>query len=284
VADVNSDGRPDVLVSNQASGDVTVLLNDAAHAFTRSMRFRAGTGLYGLDASSSIRSVERSVSLVAGNFTGQGHNDLVVINAGVHRIAVLPNNGGGFIPPQVSLTTSTSDGFRINEQPGAAVAGDFNRDGKLDLAVLMQDTGQVWIYTGNGDGTFHPTFRIPVGDQATGLSVVQGSAPGLRDLLVGNGFGDILHLEGKGDGTFQISGKRVSLSVIPDLFGPGQHGVLVGNQQDNRVTVQTRTGDGSSFQPWRRSSPRTTRRSRWPPATFSGRCWSEERLCPMWWW
>ncbi len=64
------------------------------------------------------------------------------------------------------------------------------------------------------------------------------------DLLIGNGFGDVLHLEGKGDGTFQIQGRRVSLSVVPDLFGPGQAGVLVGNQEDNRVTIQTQIAGG----------------------------------------
>jgi hypothetical protein len=71
----------------------------------------------------------------------------------------------------------------------------------------------------------------------------------LLDLLVGNGFGDVLHLQGKGDGTFQISGDRVSLSVVPDLLGNGQAGVLVGNQQDNRVTIQAPTSGGSKFSP-----------------------------------
>ena len=137
----------------------------------------------------------------------------------------------------------------INDRPGAIVAGDFNRDGNLDLAVLMEDTGQVWIYTGNGNGTFRHTFSIPVGDEATGLSVVPGNGPGLFDLLVGNGFGDVLILDGKGDGTFQIQGSRVSLSVVPNLLGPGQAGVLVGDQQNNRVTVQAPSANGNQYTP-----------------------------------
>src|SRR5262249_50323354 len=70
----------------------------------------------------------------------------------------------------------------------------------------------------------------------------------LLDLLVGNGYGDLLHLEGRGDGTFQIRGKKVSLSVLPDLFGRGQAGVLVANQESNRVTVQGQTADGGGFE------------------------------------
>jgi hypothetical protein len=59
----------------------------------------------------------------------------------------------------------------------------------------------------------------------------------------------VLHLQGKGDGTFQISGNRVSLSAVPDLLGSGQTGVLVGNQQDNRVTVQAPGSGGGQFAP-----------------------------------
>jgi hypothetical protein len=79
--------------------------------------------------------------------------------------------------------------------------------------------------------------------------VVPGGGKGLLNLLVGNGFGDVLTLVGKGDGTFQIQGNRVSLSVVPNLLGPGHAGVLVGDQQNNRVTVQAPSGGGNQFTP-----------------------------------
>jgi hypothetical protein len=246
VADVNGDGLPDVIVSDQASGDVTLLLNDARHAFSQSLHFGAGTlpdSVTSASGTVALRSVAQTVGVLAGDFTGDGRNDLLVLNRGAHSFTVMPADvEGGFAQPQVALTTSTSGGAMVNNQPGTVVAGDFNRNGRLDLAVLMQDTGQVWIYTSNGNGIFKHTFSIAVGDGATGLSVVPGSDPGLLDLLVGNGFGDILHLVGRGDGTFQISGDRVSLSVVPNLLGNGQAGVLVGNQQTSQVTVQTTSG------------------------------------------
>ncbi|HEV8058485.1 MAG TPA: FG-GAP-like repeat-containing protein, partial [Gemmataceae bacterium] len=250
VADVNGDGLPDVVVTDQSSGDVTVLLNNAAHSFSQTLRFRAGAGPDIVDATTgapALNSADQSVSVVAGDFMGNGSIDLIVVNAGAHSFSLLPSDGNGFSNPSASLTTSTSDGLAINGAPGEVVVGDFNRDDRLDLAVLMQDTGEIWIYTNNGNGMFSHTSSIPVGDEATGLSVVPGSGPGLLDLLVGNGFGDVLHLQGKGDGTFQISGNKVSLSVVPNLLGPGQAGVLVGNQQDNSVTVQTPTSGGSQL-------------------------------------
>ena len=253
VGDVNDDGLPDIIVSDQASGDVTVLLNNPSHLFSQTLRYRAGTGLYGQSTTSgnlAISSFAQAVGLVAGDFSGNGRDDVVVVNQGAHSFTVLIADGaGGFANPPLALTTSTSDGSTINNRPGAIAAGDFNRDGNLDLAVLMEDSGQVWIYAGNGNGTFEHTFSVPVGEDATGLSVVSGSVNGLLNLLVGNGFGDVLALEGKGDGTFQIQGSRVSLSVVPNLLGPGLAGVLVGDQQNNRVTVQAPSANGDTYKP-----------------------------------
>src|SRR5262249_35331863 len=116
--DVNGDGVADIVVSDQASGDVSVLLNDPGHTFAASRRFRAGTGLYFLDsntASPAVSTLEESVSLAAGAFTGTGRNDLVVVNRGAHSFSVLTNDGrGGVTNPQAALTFSTSDGLQIN--------------------------------------------------------------------------------------------------------------------------------------------------------------------------
>ncbi len=253
VADVNGDGRPDIIVTDQSSGELTVLLNNPQHTFLQSLVFPASTGLYGLDitlASPTVSSFAEPVSLVAGDFTGDGRNDLAVLNQGTHSFTILAADGaGGYASPQLGLTQSISGDLIINDRPVAIVAGDFNRDGHTDLAVLMEDTGQVWIYSGNGNGTFQHTSSIAVGTEATGLSVVSGDGHGLLNLLVGNGYGDVLILEGKGDGTFQIQGSRVSLSVIPNLLGPGEAGVLVGDQQNNRVTVQAPSAGGNRYTP-----------------------------------
>ena len=72
VGDVNGDGLPDIIVSDQASGDVTVLLNNPAHSFNQVLRFRASPGFYGLSstsASPAVSSFAQTVSLVAGDFT-----------------------------------------------------------------------------------------------------------------------------------------------------------------------------------------------------------------------
>jgi hypothetical protein len=252
LADVTGTGLPDIVVSNQASGEVSVFLNDPSHSFATSYRFRSGTSLYGLDTTSAtpaVRSLEQPVSLAAGDFTGTGRNDVVVVNRGADSFSVLLNDGsGGFANPQPALTTFTSDGFTINSQPGPIVAGAFHGPNQpLDLAILMKDRAEVWIYTGNGDRTFSHSFSIPVGASPTGLNVVRNPQTGLPDLLVGDPFGDVLHLQGKGDGTFQIAGNRASIAV-QDL-GNGQQDVLFANQQSDRITIQAPQSGGARFTP-----------------------------------
>jgi hypothetical protein len=252
LADVTGDGLSDIVVSNQGSGDVSVFVNDPGHTFATSYRFRGGTSLYGLDtttASPTISTIEQSVSLAAGDFTGHGRTDVVVVNRGSDSFAVLPNDGrGGLGNPQAALTTSTSDGPAVNAQAGPVVTGDFHGPGQpLDLAILMKDRAEVWVYTGTGDGTFRHTFSIPAGANPTGLNTVRNPQTGQLDLLVGDPFGDVLHLQGKGDGTFQAPGSRVSLAVA-DLDN-GQPAALVANQQTDRVTVQAPAAGGASFAP-----------------------------------
>ncbi len=268
LADVNGDRMLDIVVTDQASGDVTVLLNDARHSFVQEEHFVAGTGLSDVDRSSGpvqVSSLSQSISLVAGDFTGDGLNDLVVVNRGAHSFSVLVNDGnGGFSNPQATLTTSTSDSLAlakvldgpisngINEQPGPVVAGYFNGPTQpLDLAILMEDTAQVWIYTNDGQGHFTHTFTVAAGSQPTGLTVVPDAVTGFDDLLVGDPFGDVLRLLGNGNGTFQppppLTGDHTALDVT-DVVGTGQQlDALVANQQDNRVTVQATLPTGTAF-------------------------------------
>jgi hypothetical protein len=253
VADENGDGRPDLVVSSATGGNVTVLLNTmttgaTTPSFAAPQIFAATTGPHGTVTPSSgqqaIGALDQLGGMTIGDFSGTGHNDLAVINQATRAIDLLSADGrGGFDNPQVGLSLGTGGAI-----PLAIVSGDFNRDGKPDLAVLVEQPDlsvvdesrdEVLIFSNNGDGTFSLTDTVPVGSFATGLSVVPGSGPGLLDLLVGDQFGNVLRLVGKGDGSFQVAGSNVSLAMLN-----GQSGVVVANQQANHVTVQVPAGAG----------------------------------------
>jgi hypothetical protein len=239
--DVNGDGLLDIVVCDQISGDVCVLFNDPTHSFSVSSRFRATPGATATDGF-GVTSNALSVSLTAGYFTGDQNPDLVVINRGTRTISLLPGDAqGGFGAPRPAVKTIGGAAFNLSDKAGSVVAGDFNHDGILDLAVLMEDLAQVWIFTGLGNGKLAPPAVLPAGALPTGLSVINDSRTGRLDLLVGNPFGDILQLVGQADGTFQpLLSFPTDRAPLDQTLGPSNQPVfLVADQQHNRVTIQT---------------------------------------------
>ena len=105
-------------MTDQTSGDVTVLLNVSLHSVQASLCVSAQHGPYGLDVCSgsvTVSSFAQTVSVVAGDFTGSGDDDIVVVNQDSHSFTLLPGDGnGGFANPTIAPTTSTSDGLSIN--------------------------------------------------------------------------------------------------------------------------------------------------------------------------
>src|SRR5262249_19799765 len=147
-ADVNGDGRNDLLVANQTSGDVSVYVNQGDGSFgtpdfpgaaeLRGQQFRAGPGPFGMnDTRADVRSRDQSRTLAAGDFNRDGRLDVVVGAAGANGLAVLLGQGaGGLLNPRA---------VPLGFSPAFVVAGQFsddNGDGRidgrdnLDLAVL----------------------------------------------------------------------------------------------------------------------------------------------------
>src|SRR5262249_22336280 len=137
-ADLDGDGRLDVLVSNRSSGDVFVLQRDKGDTFSRTGRYRAGTGLYGLQESGGLvqpLSGEAPVSLVAGRLAGDLRPVAVAVNRGSHSaVALVGTLGGGLsnafqVLPLASHQPPGSGpgaGPTAEDRPGQAVADDFN--------------------------------------------------------------------------------------------------------------------------------------------------------------
>jgi hypothetical protein len=146
--------------------------------------------------------------------------------------------------------------------PGALgiVAGDFNDDGKLDLAVADSNTpvgllgqGLVSVLLGNGDGTFQPHKDSSTqGLQPVALTAVHFDRDEKRDLALAANLGEIgtvSFLKGKGDGTFSLSQSFITGSLAQaiasgDFFGKHKPGVAIANLGSNTVTL-LRSRNGS---------------------------------------
>src|SRR5687768_15845353 len=89
---------------------------------------------------------------VAADFNGDGRVDMAVTNYNSNSVSVLLGNAGGTFQAAISPSSSTGTG------PQSVAVGDFNADGKLDLAT--SNVYDVSVLLGNGNGTFQaPTSQ-----------------------------------------------------------------------------------------------------------------------------
>src|SRR4029077_1641654 len=106
----------------------------------------------------------------------------------------------------VDFAPATS--YPVGTSPAAVAVGDFNGDGKPDIAVANTGSSNVSILLGNGDGTFQSAVEFNAGNSPSTVAVGAFNGDGKLDLAVfqrgSNGApGSVSILLGNGDGTFQ---------------------------------------------------------------------------------
>jgi hypothetical protein len=248
LADVNGDGKTDVVVLNnfasQPNGDaqIAVFLGNGDGTYQPASVFDAGFSGY---------------SLATGDVNGDGKLDLVVGDSGNNNsVSLLLGNGDGTFRPAVVYSTNTSyEGGVV-----AVAIADLNGDGKGD--VIAETIGGLSVLLGNADGTLQPAMTFFSYNQSNlnVLALADLNHDGTLDAITLSsnfGFppGSVGVWLGLGDGTFAsytiiglagdpfpppLSVVDVNGDGIPDLvFGAGdQYG-------GGSVSVAIGKGDGS---------------------------------------
>ena len=241
--DLNNDGKNDlVLITSETSGRLLILLGNGAGGFSAPVNLPTGTAPF--------------VAAIA-DFNGDNKLDLAVGTGSLNPPTFPPippteynvsihfgDGAGGFSAPK-NVTINTSAGSYLTQ----IEAGDFNGDGKTDLAVISVFGSTVILYgdgagnfTTGGLGFFGPHGAMVTGDfngdGKTDIAIAQGgeirlylstaagplqTAQPLRSAIFGSG---IVAADFNGDGR-------------SDIAAPGGVGVL----------VVYATGDGNFAEP-----------------------------------
>ncbi len=248
--DFNGDGKPDVAVVQNAQttagiSQIDVLLGN-------------GDGTFTLGQMIIFPEVQ---AIAVADLYGDGIPDLVVTaDAGTTQtsngtVTVLLGNGDGTF--EAKSTASSGAG------PESLAVGDFNGDGKPDVAVANLIADTVTVLLGNGDGTLTPLAAAPTtGEGPETITVADFNGDGVLDLAVANtGInyqngsqvpGSVTILLGNGDGTFvpapvsPATGNDPFTVAIGDFNGDGNADLVTANRVNlGTVSVLLGNGDGT---------------------------------------
>jgi FG-GAP-like repeat len=212
VADVNSDGQPDIVVGTaegKLTGDLnylTVLLNKG------NGDFGAPPALFSVKSPLNQGTATNAVGVTLASLTGNGKLDLVVTDWDL-PIEPLAN---GQLPPLPTINFSTQQ---------------------------VDTHGSISVLAGNGDGTFQTEQQYFVGGRPIAVAVADLTGDGKKDAVVVNAFDNTLSiLKGNGDHTFQPAitiavGTNPNALVLTDFNGDGKPDIAVTDLVDNNVSV-----------------------------------------------
>jgi hypothetical protein len=254
-ADFNG-GSLDLAVANSTSSTVSVLL---------------GNGLGGFGATTDFATGANPRSLVVGDVSGDGKIDLITANDG-GDVSILRGDGAGSFAPPDSITLPDVYGSpwsgNVPQSPHSVATGDFNGDGKLDLAVTgvasyllpyygyyggiygyyTAESAHVNVLLSDGAGGFQPTLTTSLyGLYPDSIAVGRFNADGNDDLAIANTYyGTVSVLLSDGVGGFSSSADFYTGSpssvAARDVNGDLKTDLVAANRYGNNVSVLL--GDG----------------------------------------
>lgn len=239
-ADFNLDGKPDLATANYATNNVSILLSNGSGGFTQPADSPVGAG-----------AIPRQI--VAGDFNRDGKPDLAVVNSSSNDLTILQGDGAG------GFSQATGSPVGVGVQPFSIAIGDFNLDGKLDLAVAYDSSGGVTILLGDGNAGFTESAGSPVLFPFGNVSLAVGdfNRDGKPDLAAANeANNNVFILLGDGSGGFtQPAGSPIDAGTKPfyiiagDFNLDGKLDLSVSNSTSNNVTILLGDGGGGFTQP-----------------------------------
>ena len=218
IADLNADGRMDVIVPSWDYNYVSVLLGNGDGTFLPASNVPVGSA---------------PTAVVVADFNSDGIPDCAVTNRNSGNVTILLGNGNG--------TFRTQGNIGSLSLPAYIGAADFNNDGYADIAVASGNSGvaNIEVFLGNGDGTFQAQLDVPTGriDGSTysfGFAIADFDGDGIADIVDANLQNGFTILLGTGTGGFipwgayTWTGGVASPVLVGDFNGDGAPDLFTG--------------------------------------------------------
>ncbi len=238
VGDFNGDGKTDLVVANSESNTVSVLLRNTANT--------------DFDTKVDVTTGSSPGSVSVGDFNCDGKTDLAVANNWSGTGSVLYRNAAntGF-DPKVDFAPGSDSGS------SSVSIGDFNGDGKTDLAVANRDSNTVSVLLRNAANTgFDPKVDVATGSLPISVSVGDFNGDGKTDLAVANGYSNTVSvlLRNTANTGFDLkvdfaTGLTPESVCVGDFNGDGKTDLAVANRDSNTVSVLLRNAANTGFYP-----------------------------------
>ncbi|MDR3389013.1 MAG: FG-GAP-like repeat-containing protein [Rudaea sp.] len=244
VADVNGDGKPDLIVANFEGNSLSVLLNNTADI----------TAETGFAAQQAFTAGDHPFASAAVDINGDGKPDLVVANENDNTISVLLNTTA---PGATATSFAAQQVFAAGQAPVSVAAIDVNGDGKTDLAVANFNAGTISVLLntttpGSTTPSFAAQLAFPSGFGPVAVTVADINGDGRSDLIVGNfsarTVSVLLNTTAPGATTPSFAaaqsfatGTNPFSVTAADINGDGKPDLVVANENDNTVSVLLNT-------------------------------------------
>ena len=191
-----------------------------------------------LAAAANYATASRAHSVAVGDFNADGRPDLAVANAVGNNVSILLGNA----PPNAG-TFQVAVNYPVVGRPQSVATGDFNADGRPDLAVTSALNNNVSILLGNGNGTFQAAVNYAVGSNPISVAVGHFNADSSPDLAVTNeSSNNVSILLGNANGTFQVAvnyavGTRPNSVAVGDFNADGSSDLAVTNFTGDSTSI-----------------------------------------------